>query len=93
MTSRLSRYVGRETSQRCSSLRGTNPAGPRDCERCRRPNLGAGVASRIGLSPRVRRPDRIGELMPVPARNTWWQLAGGQPYEPVAESAITAVRR
>jgi hypothetical protein len=37
--------------------------------------------------------DRIGELMPVPARDTWWQITGGQPYEPAAESVITAVRR
>jgi len=37
--------------------------------------------------------DRIGELMPVPAHDTWWEIMGGQSYESVAESVITAVRR
>jgi hypothetical protein len=37
--------------------------------------------------------DRIGSLMPVPAPDTWWQITGGQCYEPVAASVITAVRR
>jgi hypothetical protein len=37
--------------------------------------------------------DRIGSLMPVPAKDTWWQITGGQPYEPIAESVITAVHR
>jgi hypothetical protein len=37
--------------------------------------------------------DRISSLMPVPAPDTWWQITGGQCYEPVAASVITAVRR
>jgi hypothetical protein len=36
--------------------------------------------------------DRIGGLMPVPAGDTWWQVTGGQPWRPVAESVIAAVR-
>jgi HEAT repeats len=37
--------------------------------------------------------DRIGSLMPVPARDTWWEIRGGQPYDSVAQSVIAAVRR
>jgi hypothetical protein len=37
--------------------------------------------------------DRIGMLMPAPATDTWWELHGGQPTGPVAESVITAIRR
>ena len=37
--------------------------------------------------------DRIGFLMPVPAYDTWWDIRGGQSYNSVAESAISAVRR
>jgi hypothetical protein len=37
--------------------------------------------------------DRIGELMPVPATDTWWQITGGQSYDSVAESVSSAVRR
>ena len=37
--------------------------------------------------------DRIGGLMPVPAADTWWQISGEQPCEPVAESVIAAVRQ
>jgi hypothetical protein len=37
--------------------------------------------------------DRIGRLMPVPAYDTWWEIRGGQSYDSVAESVISAVRR
>jgi HEAT repeats len=37
--------------------------------------------------------DRIGFLMPVPAHDTWWEIRGGQSYDSVAQSVITAVRR
>ena len=37
--------------------------------------------------------DRIGGLMPVPAPDTWWQITGGQPCQPAAESVIAAVRQ
>src|SRR5215469_7709583 len=36
--------------------------------------------------------DRIGWLMPVPAHDTWWEISGGQSYDSVAESVISAVR-
>jgi len=36
--------------------------------------------------------DRIGTLMPAPARDTWWELNGDLPTEPVAKSVIGAVR-
>lgn len=35
---------------------------------------------------------RIFELMPVPAGDTWWDLRGGQPSEPVAASVVSAIR-
>jgi hypothetical protein len=34
--------------------------------------------------------DRIGWLMPVPAYDTWWEVNGGQSYDAVADSVITA---
>ena len=37
--------------------------------------------------------DRIGSLMPVPAYDTWWDIRGGQSYDSVAESVISAVLR
>jgi HEAT repeats len=37
--------------------------------------------------------DRIGWLMPVPAHDTWWDIRGGQSYDSVAESVISAVRQ
>jgi HEAT repeat protein len=37
--------------------------------------------------------DRIGWLMPVPAYDTWWEIRGGQSYDAVADSVITALRR
>jgi hypothetical protein len=35
---------------------------------------------------------RIGELMPLPATDTWWELHKGQPTEPVAHSVVSAIR-
>lgn len=35
---------------------------------------------------------RIGELMPLPATDTWWELHGGQPTEAVAHSVVSAIR-
>jgi hypothetical protein len=35
---------------------------------------------------------RIGELMPLPATDTWWELRGGQPTEAIAHSVVSAVR-
>ncbi len=35
---------------------------------------------------------RICDLMPVPAIDTWWELRGGQPAEPVASSVVSAIR-
>jgi len=37
--------------------------------------------------------DRIGWLMPVPGYDTWWDITGGQSFDLVAESVISAVRR
>jgi hypothetical protein len=35
---------------------------------------------------------RIGELMPLPATDTWWELRGGQPTGAVARSLVSAIR-
>jgi hypothetical protein len=37
--------------------------------------------------------DRIGELMPVPAGDTWWEIAGVQPSEPVGRASCPRRRR
>lgn len=36
---------------------------------------------------------RIAELLPAPARDTWWVLCSGEPTGPVADSVVTAVVR
>jgi HEAT repeats len=35
---------------------------------------------------------RVGELLPLPATDTWWELRGGQPTESVAHSVVSAIR-
>lgn len=35
---------------------------------------------------------RIGELMPLPATDTWWELRGGQPTGAVVRSLVSAIR-
>jgi hypothetical protein len=35
---------------------------------------------------------RVGELMPMPATDTWWEVRGGRPTDAVADSVVSAVR-
>jgi hypothetical protein len=35
---------------------------------------------------------RVGELMPVPATDTWWEIRSDRPTGPVADSVVSAVR-
>jgi hypothetical protein len=35
---------------------------------------------------------RVRDLMPVPATDTWWELRGAEPTEPVAVSVVSAIR-